>query len=378
MKVVVAIDSFKGSLSSIQAGESAKRGILRAFPNAEVKVMPVADGGEGTLDAVLSAVKSEVVEVEVTLPTGERGIARYGILEDGSAFVEVAEAVGLTRVPLERRDPMTATSYGLGELLRHAIVERGCRRFTVGLGGSATNDGGLGMLEALGYRFADGQVSRGAVGLCEVRFVDSSSALPELSECHFTLACDVKNTLCGDNGCSMIFALQKGAEEDDLAVMDEWMSGYADVVERHIPTATRLAEGSGAAGGLGFAFMGVLGARMRAGIEVVAEATGLEREVSTADVIVTGEGRLDGQSVMGKAPVGVASVGKKYSLPVIALAGCVREDATALLDCGIDAYFPIVQAPCTLEEAMEESRAVKNLEATAYQVFRLMKIGGLK
>ena len=378
MKVVVAIDSFKGSLSSIQAGESAKRGILRAFPNAEVKVMPVADGGEGTLDAVLSAVKSEVVEVEVTLPTGERGIARYGILEDGSAFVEVAEAVGLTRVPLERRDPMTVTSYGLGELLRHAIVERGCRRFTVGLGGSATNDGGLGMLEALGYRFADGQVSRGAVGLREVRFVDSSSALPELSECHFTLACDVKNTLCGDNGCSMIFALQKGAEEDDLAVMDKWMSGYADVVERHIPTAMRLAEGSGAAGGLGFAFMGVLGARMRAGIEVVAEATGLEREVSTADVIVTGEGRLDGQSVMGKAPVGVASVGKKYSLPVIALAGCVREDATALLDCGIDAYFPIVQAPCTLEEAMEESRAVKNLEATAYQVFLLMKIGGLK
>ena len=220
--------------------------------------MPVADGGEGTLDAVLSAVKSEVVEVEVTLPTGERGIARYGILEDGSAFVEVAEAVGLTRVPLERRDPMTVTSYGLGELLRHAIVERGCRRFTVGLGGSATNDGGLGMLEALGYRFADVQVSRGAVGLREVRFVDSSSVIPELSECHFTLACDVKNTLCGDNGCSMIFALQKGAREDDLAVMDEWMSGYADIVERHIPTATRLAEGSGAAGGLGFAFMGVL------------------------------------------------------------------------------------------------------------------------
>ncbi|MBR5459742.1 MAG: glycerate kinase [Clostridia bacterium] len=378
MKVVIAIDSFKGSLTSLQAGESAKKGILRAYPDAEVKVMPIADGGEGTLDAVTSAVKSELVEVEVTLPTGDRGIARYGILEDGSAFVEVAEAVGLTRVPLEKRDPMTVTSYGLGELLFHAIKERGCRRFTVGLGGSATNDGGIGMLEALGYRFAEGRVSRGAMGLREVRFVDDSSVIPELSECHITLACDVKNALCGDNGCSKIFALQKGAGEDDLAVMDEWMSGYADVVEKHIPTANKNAEGSGAAGGLGFAFMGVLGARMRAGIEVVAEVTGLESEVSTADVIVTGEGRLDGQSVMGKAPVGVASVGKKYSLPVIALSGCVREDATALLDCGIDAYFPIVQSPCTLEEAMEESRAMKNLEATAYQVFRLMKIGGIK
>ncbi len=378
MKVVIAIDSFKGSLTSIQAGESAKRGILKAYPDADVKVMPIADGGEGTLDAVTSAVKSELVEAEVTLPTGETGVARYGILEDGSALVEVAEAVGLTRVPLERRDPMTLTSYGLGQLIRHAIKVRGCRRFTVGLGGSATNDGGVGMLEALGYRFAEGRLSTGAQGLREACFVDGSSALPELAECHFTLACDVKNPLCGENGCTKVFAPQKGAEACELDIMDKWMSEYADVVEKYIPTANKNAEGSGAAGGLGFAFMSFLGAEMRSGIEVVASVTGLEGEVSTADIIVTGEGRLDGQSVMGKAPVGVALVGKKYFLPVIALAGCVREDAEALLDCGIDAYFPIVQAPCTLEEAMEESRAVKNLEATAYQVFRLMKIGGLK
>ena len=376
MIVTVAIDSFKGSLSTFEAGEAIKRGVLRVYEGAEVYVRPLADGGEGTVEAVISAMNGRLVTAEVSDPLGRPIKAQYGIIEESAtAVIEMAAAGGITLVREQERDPRVTTTYGVGQMIADAI-SRGCRKFVVGIGGSATNDGGAGMLEALGFELLDENgniVERGARGLAAVRSIRSDKAFPELAECTFRVACDVKNPLCGAQGCSAIYGPQKGATPEIVSDMDGWMRSYAECVKEFNPEADPEYPGAGAAGGMGFAFMSFLGAQLISGIELVIEETGLEEYIRRSDVVVTGEGRLDLQSCMGKAPTGVSRAAKKHGKPVVAFAGCVTDDAVLCNSHGIDAFFPILRAPVTLEAAMDVQNATKNLENTAEQAFRLIK-----
>lgn len=375
MNVLIAIDSFKGSITSLEAGEAAARGIRRVYENAEIKILPIADGGEGTLDAVMSCVDGETVKIPVKDPLGRTVEASYGIIKKGNiALIEMAQASGLTLVSDAEKDIKRASTYGVGELIRDAI-DRGCRDFIIGLGGSATNDGGAGMLASLGYEFFDEngeKLDGGCASLEKLCRIDTKNALKELKECKFRVACDVKNTLCGENGCSAVFGRQKGAADEMIPYLDSCLENYADVTAKALGRDLRNTEGVGAAGGLGYAFAEYLGGTLVSGIELVCEITELEEYVKGADVVVTGEGRLDGQSGMGKVPVGVARVAKKHCKTVIAFAGCVTEDAYVCNENGIDAFFPIVRTPCTLEYAMNAENAKRNLASTAEQAFRLI------
>lgn len=375
MKITVALDSFKGSLSSLMAGDAVKEGCLLADPAAEIFVSPIADGGEGTARALTEGLGGEMISVTVTGPLGTPVTAEYGyIAESGTAVLEMASAAGITLVPPERRNPLETTTFGVGELILHAAREKGCRAFIVGIGGSATNDGGTGMLCALGVSLLDKDgkpIPQGAEGLSSLAKIDPSGLSPEIAAARFYVACDVKNPLCGEEGCSAVFGPQKGATPDMVAKMDKALSRYAALTEKQTGKRTANAHGAGAAGGLGFAFLSYLNAELKPGITLVIEKTGLEEKIKDADLVITGEGRLDGQSVMGKAPVGVAAVAKKYGKPVIALSGCVGKDARACNAHGIDDFFPILQAPCSLSEAMDEENAYSNLKNTAEQALRL-------
>lgn len=379
MKVVTAVDSFKGSLSSLEAGEAVREGILAVYPDAEVLVRPLADGGEGTAQALTLGMGGKMQSVRVTGPLGDVADASYGILRDGrTAVVEMSAAAGITMVPEEKRNPMHTTTYGVGEILRDAI-KKGCREFVVGIGGSATNDGGIGMLQALGYGFLDEngqQVPFGAEGLRRLKSITDDGVLPELSECHFRVACDVTNPLCGKSGCSAVFGPQKGATPEMIRQMDGWLSVYAQMSRNINPAADETCAGTGAAGGLGFAFLTFTNAALESGVRIVLEETHLEEYIRDADVVVTGEGRLDGQTVMGKAPIGVARLAKKYGKPVIAFSGSVTPDAKACNEHGIDAYFPILRSVVTLPEAMDAQNAKQNMADTAQQVFRLYRAAG--
>jgi len=375
VKVVVAIDSFKGSLSSIQAGMAAEAGIKDACKDAEVHISPIADGGEGTADAIVSALGGETVKLSVHNPLAEEVIASYGIIpEKKTAIIEMAAAAGLTLIPEEQRNPLYTTTYGVGEMIGDA-VEKGCRNFIIGIGGSATNDGGVGMLQALGFEFLDSEgdsIVFGAEGLSDLAEINAENAMPELKECRFYVACDVENPLCGEKGASAVYGPQKGAYPEDIEKMDEWLRNYARLTKKVFPSADESFPGAGAAGGMGFAFLSYLRAELKSGIELVMKETELEKHIKDADVVVTGEGRLDGQSAMGKAPVGVAKLAKKYDKTVIAFAGCVTEEAGECNKHGIDAFFPILRTPCTTERAMECDYAFNNLRKTAEQVFRLI------
>ena len=374
MKVVVAIDSFKGSLTSLQAGNAVREAVLKADPDAEVWVRPIADGGEGTVEALCAALEGEMVEVSVTGPLGDRVKACYGIVNQNTAVIEMAAAAGITLISAERRNPMKATTYGVGELIKDAIA-RGCRHFVVGIGGSATNDGGVGMLSALGFRFADEDgmdIPWGAEGLEKLASICVDGAMPQLQECTFRIACDVTNPLCGERGCSAVFGPQKGADAEMVRKMDAWLNTYARLATQVSDKADQNYPGAGAAGGLGFAFLSFLNAKLESGIQIILEETKLEQYIKLADVVVTGEGRLDAQSVMGKAPVGVATLAKKYGKRVIAFSGCVTEDAAVCNEYGIDAFFPIIPGVVSLQEAMEPDNAYRNLKNTAYQTFRLL------
>lgn len=376
MKVVIAIDSFKGSMTSLEAGNAVKDVLLRVDPNAEAKVLPLADGGEGTVAAMCAGLGGEMVEAEVTGPLGERVTAKYCIVNGSTAVIEMAEAAGLPLVPPEMRDPMFTTTYGVGELILHAIA-RGCRSFIVGIGGSATNDGGVGMLSALGFEFLDKngeRIARGAYGLDALASISAANACPELKSCSFRVACDVDNPLCGARGCSAVYGPQKGATPESVVIMDGWLGRYAEMAKGVFPNADPEYPGSGAAGGLGFAFMTFLSASLESGIKIILSETGIEEHIKDADIVVTGEGRIDFQTAMGKAPIGVAKLAKKHGKKVIAFAGCVTEDAEECNAHGIDAFFPIVRGVTTLDEALNNENAIKNLKATAYQVFRLINL----
>ncbi len=375
MRVVVAIDSFKGSLSSIEAGNAVKEAICRLDKNAEVLVKPLADGGEGTVDALASGLDSKIIEIWVKGPLMTNVKAKYCILKNSNtAVIEMAAAAGITLVSDDEKNPLHTTTYGVGELIKDAI-KRGCRHFIIGIGGSATNDGGVGMLSALGVQFLDKDnqpIALGAQGLKELCKISTENVVSELKECTFNIACDVKNPLCGENGCSRIFAPQKGATPDMIDFMDAWLENYAELTKNVSDKSDKDFEGAGAAGGLGFAFLAYTNATLKSGIDIVLEETKIEEDIMLADVVVTGEGRLDSQTVMGKAPIGVAKLAKKYGKKVIAFSGCVTADADVCNEHGIDAFFPILRTVTTLEQALDRSNAYDNLRATAYQVFRLI------
>jgi len=354
-----------------------REGILRAEPRTEVLVRPLADGGEGTVEALAFGLGGSITETEVTGPLGTPVTARYCILPDGvTAAIEMAAAAGIILVPPEGRNPLLTTTFGVGELIRDAIG-KGCRRFLLGIGGSATNDGGTGMLTALGFDFLDGAgnpIPAGAQGLELLSAISTRRVMPELKDCTFRIACDVNNPLCGPNGCSAVFGPQKGATPEMIEKMDGWLARYGELAAAVSPKADPHHPGAGAAGGLGFAFLAFTNAALESGIDIILEETGLEESIRTADMVVTGEGKLDGQTVMGKAPIGVARLAKKYGKPVIAFAGCVTEDAAACNGHGIDAFFPIVPGPIALAEAMEPDNASRNLAGAACQVFRLLNL----
>lgn len=375
MKVVIAIDSLKGSLSSMEAGMAIKDGILAAKPDAEVIVKPLADGGEGTTDALIEGMNGERIDLTVTGPMHTPVDAYYGYLKDtNTAVMEMASAAGITLVPDSEKNPLLATSYGVGEMINDAI-QRGCRNFIIGIGGSVTNDGGIGMLKALGVRFLDENgedAGEGGQALAKVARIDVSGMNPLLKECHIQVACDVNNPLCGKNGSTYVYGPQKGVTEDMKKTLDEAMAHFARVTSETLENDYMNTPGAGAAGGLGYAFLAYTGAALTPGIELILDAVGLEEELSSADVVVTGEGRLDFQTAMGKAPVGVARLAKKYNAKVIAFAGSVTKEATACNKEGIDAFFPILRGVCTLAEAMDPVAARNNMTATVEQVFRLL------
>ena len=375
MNIVVAIDSFKGSLSSTEAGNIVKNAALKLEPSYNVIVRPLADGGEGTVEALSSGVKGELIELEVTGPLFEKVTAKYFIMaENNTAVIEMASAAGLTLIEENKRNPLNTTTFGVGELILDAI-EKGCRRFIIGIGGSATNDGGIGMLGALGYEFLDEKgksVTLKGEGLKDIKSICTDNVNPILKKCVFRVACDVTNPLCGELGCSKVFAPQKGADAEAVEKMDLWLKNYSSVVEKALKNAYSNYPGAGAAGGLGFAFKSFLNAQLNSGVKIILEETKLEEYIKNADVVVTGEGRLDYQTAMGKAPIGVAELSKKHNKKVIAFAGSVTDDATICNKKGIDAYFSIMQGVSTLDEALDKNNAEKNLFNTAYQVFRLL------
>ena len=378
MKIVVAMDSFKGSLGSIEAGKAVAEGIRRADGETDVIVRPLADGGEGTVEALVSGMGGKKRRITVTGPLGEAVDCEYGIIEEtGMAVIEMAAVAGLLQVPVEKRNPLHTTTYGLGEMLKDA-VKHGIRRFLVGIGGSATNDGGAGMLQALGFDLLDKegrQITLGAKGLKDLVSIDDRNILPELADCRFRIACDVTNGLCGPEGCSAIFGPQKGADADMVRQMDGWMEKYALLVKRKYKRANPERAGTGAAGGVGFAFEAFLEGALEPGAGIVLEETRLEHYVRDADLVITGEGRIDGQTVMGKAPLAVARLAKRWGKPTVALAGSLGVGAGKCNEKGIDAFFPILPRIMALEEAMETANAKKHLSDTAEQMYRLWRQG---
>lgn len=381
MTITIAIDSFKGSLSSYAAGEAASRGIRRIYPDADIRVRPLADGGEGTLDALCTGLGGTKRTVSVTDPLGRRIYCEYavcptdGAYGDRLAVIEMSAAAGLTLLSPDERDPLATTTYGVGELIADAL-SLGIRDFIVGIGGSATNDCGAGMLSALGFGLYDRDgctIPYGARGLERLARIDCTTALPELANCRFRVACDVTNPLCGENGCSAVFSPQKGAKPDDIPKMDEWLANYAKLAKNAVPDCDPDYSGSGAAGGLGFALHSFLGAELVSGVELVLDVTRLEADIAVSDLLVTGEGRLDSQTAMGKAPAGAASLAAKHNVPNIALTGSVGDGASACHNVGIDAYFTILRRVCTLDEAMRPDIAAANLADSVEEVFRLIR-----
>lgn len=378
MNIVIAIDSFKGSITSQEAGEAVKQGYLSAVGKCdgiidnEVYISPIADGGEGTTDALVQGMGGTLITSKVTGPLGDSVDATWGIIEDEdkkTAVIEMAAAAGITLLSSDKLNPLLTTTYGVGELIKLAI-EHGCRHFIIGIGSSSTNDGGVGMLQALGYGFLDDkgeQIEKGALGLKNLVSIDDSHVYGELKNCTFKVACDVKNTLCGERGCSAVYGPQKGATDEMIKEMDRWLANYAKLSGGDMDY-----PGSGAAGGMGYAFKNFLNADLEPGIEIVIEETKLEEKIRDADIVVTGEGRLDSQTVMGKVPAGVAKLAKKYNKKVIAFCGCATDDAGICNEYGIDAYFPILRNVCSLDEALNKKNAINNLKLTAEQVFRLI------
>ena len=375
---VIAMDSFKGSVSSIEAGRIVAAAIRDVFPDSETQIFPLADGGEGTVDALVDGLSGKIVRLDVTGPLGEKIPSRFGLLPaQKTAVIEMADAAGLPSVPAEKRNPLHTTTYGLGELIL-AAVERGCRDFIIGIGGSATNDAGLGMLTALGVRFlhADGTPA-GIYGkdLAGIAAIDLSQFASVLKDCHFSIACDVTHPLTGPNGCSAVYGPQKGATPDIVEKMDKDIAAFAALAEKALgKTDAADLPGAGAAGGLGFAFSTFLDAELKPGIDLVLGLLNIDDALQTADVLITGEGCLDAQTAIGKAPAVLAARAKELNprCLTLALAGTCTKGADALNEQCIDAYFPILSAPMARTNAMAPAETKKNLSRTSAQLLRLI------
>ena len=369
MNIIVAIDSFKGSLTSLEAGEAARDGILLVSPNSNVKIFPLADGGEGTCFAITKSLGGTLKSVEVTDPLGKKVYAQFGeVLNKKLAVIEMANAAGLPLVPENLRNPLNTTTYGVGELIKIAI-EDGCREFLIGIGGSATNDCGLGMLTALGFNFNSGIFGR---DLEKITSIDDSNVLPELKNCKFRIACDVTNPLTGKNGCSAVYGPQKGATLEIVAKMDDWIKNFGELSAKFLNLKEKSIPGDGAAGGLGFAFRSYLRGELLPGVDLVLDALDIKNDLKSADILITGEGRLDFQTAQGKAPSGVAKLAKKINpnIITIGLGGSVADISD---DAGIDAAFAILRSPMTLKDAMDKEIATKNIFETAAQIIRLIE-----
>ncbi|MAC98451.1 MULTISPECIES: glycerate kinase [Pseudomonas] len=376
MKLVIAPDSFKESLSARAVAEAIAAGWARVYPDADLLLCPMADGGEGTVDALLSATGGTLQQTRVSGPLGDPVEARWGLLQDAQAIIEMAEASGLHRVEPARRDVLAASSHGTGELIR-AALDAGVRRIVLGLGGSATNDGGAGLLAALGVRFLDraGQeLALGGAALASLSQIDLTGLDTRLAQVEVMVAADVDNPLCGPRGASAVFGPQKGASPAQVEQLDAALAHYADVMAATLGEDLRDYPGVGAAGGLGFAARAVLRAAFRPGVELVAELSGLAAAVEGADLVITGEGRLDGQSLHGKTPVGVARIARAAGVPVIALAGSLGEGYQRLYAEGIGAAFSLAPGPLSLEQAMQQ--AADQLSARAADLARLWQIAG--
>jgi glycerate kinase len=375
LRILIASDSFKGSLTSQEVGAAITKGILRACPEAEITVIPMADGGEGTVQALIASIGGQLITAEVTGPLGAPVKARFGLLPDRTAVLEMAEASGLTLVPEGLRNPMITTTYGTGELILRAL-DSGANHILIGIGGSATNDGGAGMAQALGIGLKDknGQeLPFGGGSLNQLAAIDMSGLDPRIKATSVIVACDVKNPLCGPNGASAIYGPQKGASPEMVELLDTNLYHFAQVITRELNKDVLSIPGGGAAGGLGAGLIAFAGAELRSGVEMVLDTIKLENYLAKTDLVITGEGRLDHQSTFGKVPVGIARRAACYGVPVIALVGEIGPGAHQVFALGINSAVTLVNGPMGLEQAMEKASDL--LADAAERTMRLILTG---
>lgn len=369
MKIIIAPDSYKESLTAMEVATAIEAGFRQVMPTAEYIKLPMADGGEGTVQSLVDASNGTIIEHAVTGPLGTQVNAFFGLMGDGkTAVIEMAAASGLHLVSPDLRNPMLTTSYGTGELIL-AALDHGVDHIIVGIGGSATNDGGIGMAQALGVQLLDsnGQTLKfGGQALAQLATIDITTVDPRLANIKLEVACDVDNPLCGEKGASQVFGPQKGATPAMVAALDQHLAHYAAIIKQDLGVDIKNTAGAGAAGGMGAALLGLFNAQLRSGIEIVIDAVNLGDIVQDADLVITGEGRIDSQTIHGKTPIGVARTAKQYHKPVIGIAGCLSQDCGVVYDHGIDAVFSVVPAAMSLEQAF--SNAAINVELTARNV----------
>ena len=375
MKVLVAPDSFKGSLTALEAAESIKKGIKKFDAQIEVDLLPLADGGEGTVQSLVDAANGEIIRKEVTGPLGKKVEAFYGLLTaQNTAVIEMAAASGLPLVPEAKRNPLKTTTYGTGELIA-AALDKGVKKIIIGIGGSATNDAGVGMAQALGAKITDkngNQLDYGGESLAEIDKIDLSTLDPRLKEVEILAACDVDNPLYGKNGAAYVYAPQKGAEQKMVKILDENLRKFNQIVLEELNINSNKIPGAGAAGGLGAGLAVFLKAELKSGIEIILNSLDFEEKLKDVDLLITGEGRLDGQSINGKVPTGAGKRAKKLQIPVIALAGSLGEGVEKVLEHGVDAYFSIIDRPADLNKIMADSP--KLLSNLSEQIMRILYI----
>ena len=375
MKMLLASDSYKGSLSTLQVAEQIKKGVKKVFPEAEFMCVPVADGGEGTVDAMVSNLGGSYRTVEVTGPDGSRITAKYGILNSGIAVIEMAAASGLPIIPKEKRNVMTATTYGTGELIKAALSED-CSQIYIGVGGSATNDGGIGMAQALGYSFLDkngDEVGFGGGELIRIEKIDSSGADPRLKDKQIIVMSDVINPLCGESGAAAIYGPQKGATPRQVDELDKGLKHLAEIIKAQMGIDLEGLPGAGAAGGLGAGLVAFAGADIRSGIKTVLELADFEKKLEWADIVITGEGKIDTQSVLGKVISGISQMAKKKNIPVIAVSGAIEYGAEVMYDKGVSTMEAAVCKTMQLDEAVRNADIL--VENAVERVMRAVRIG---
>ncbi|WP_176343905.1 glycerate kinase [Priestia aryabhattai] len=376
MKIVIAPDSFKESLTALHVCEAVEKGIKAHFPDAEISKVPMADGGEGTVQSLVDATGGEIIQARVTGPLGKEVEAFYGILGDGNtAVIEMAAASGLHHVPVDKRNPLITTTRGTGELILKALDHK-VKHIIIGIGGSATNDGGTGMAKALGAKLLDAngaEIKEGGGSLAQLASIDLTNLDSRLAEVKVEVACDVDNPLTGETGASAVFGPQKGATPDMVKQLDRNLAHYAAIVGKEMGIHIQSIPGAGAAGGLGGGLLAFLSAELKPGVDIVIKATQLESYIKNADLVITGEGKIDGQTIYGKTPIGVAKTAKKHSVPVIAIAGSIGAGSEAVYEHGISALFSVVPGAVSLQEALE--KADENIERTAKNVASVIRLG---